>query len=89
MVQKEVVEEMQERLSSAEEALAAKQNHIDQMKQEIFSKEEKLQTISVFQAQVSRLTISPRRLNQSTVAPRVSDVSLVLICFIAGGGLLL
>lgn len=60
MVQKEVVEEMQERLSSAEEALAAKQNHIDQMKQEIFSKEEKLQTISVFQAQVSRLTISPR-----------------------------
>uniref|UniRef100_A0AAQ4QMF1 Optineurin n=1 Tax=Gasterosteus aculeatus aculeatus TaxID=481459 RepID=A0AAQ4QMF1_GASAC len=51
MVQKEVVEEMQERLSSAEEALAAKQNHIDQMKQEIFSKEEKLQTISVFQAQ--------------------------------------
>ncbi|KAM6896159.1 optineurin [Lycodopsis pacificus] len=51
LVQKEVVDELQERLSAAEEALAAKQNHIDQMKQEIFSKEEELQTISVFQAQ--------------------------------------
>ncbi|XP_075932190.1 optineurin isoform X2 [Anarhichas minor] len=51
LVQKEVVDELQERLSAAEEALAAKQNHIDRMKQEIFSKEEELQTISVFQAQ--------------------------------------
>ncbi|XP_034382567.1 optineurin [Cyclopterus lumpus] len=51
LVQKAVVDELQDRLSVAEEALAVKQNHIDNMKQEIFSKEEELQTISVFQAQ--------------------------------------
>ncbi|XP_068443143.1 optineurin [Clinocottus analis] len=51
LVQQEVVDELQERLSAAEEALAVKQNHIDHMKQDIFSKEEELQTISVFQAQ--------------------------------------
>lgn len=51
MVQKDVLDQLQERLTAAEEALAAKQNHIDHMKQEIFKKEEELQTISVFQAQ--------------------------------------
>ncbi|XP_034719264.1 optineurin [Etheostoma cragini] len=51
LVQKEVVEQLQERLTAAEEALAGKQNQIDQMKQEIYKKEEELQTISVFQAQ--------------------------------------
>ncbi|KAF1372539.1 hypothetical protein PFLUV_G00266550 [Perca fluviatilis] len=51
LVQKEVVDQLQERLTAAEEALAAKQNHIDHMKQEIYKKEEELQTISVFQAQ--------------------------------------
>lgn len=53
LVQKEVVDQLQERLTAAEEALAAKQNQIDHMKQEIYKKEEELQTISVFQAQVS------------------------------------
>lgn len=51
MVQKEVVDELQERLTAAEEALAVKQNRIDEMKQEIFQKEKDLETISVFQAQ--------------------------------------
>ncbi|XP_074482286.1 optineurin [Sebastes fasciatus] len=51
LVQKELVDELQERLTAAEEALATKQNAIDHMKQEMFSKEEELQTISVFQAQ--------------------------------------
>lgn len=51
LVQKEVVDELQQRLSAAEEALAAKQNKIDDMKQEIFQKEKELETISVFQAQ--------------------------------------
>uniref|UniRef100_A0A8D0D5H4 Optineurin n=1 Tax=Sander lucioperca TaxID=283035 RepID=A0A8D0D5H4_SANLU len=51
LVQKEVVDQLQERLTAAEEALAAKQNQIDHMKQEIYKKEEELQTISVFQAQ--------------------------------------
>lgn len=52
MVQKELADELQERLTAAEEALAAKQEKIDQMKQEIFQKEKELETISVFQAQV-------------------------------------
>ncbi|XP_068162833.1 optineurin [Antennarius striatus] len=51
MVQKEVAEDLQKRLTSAEEALASKQNTIDQMKQDIFLKEKELETISVFQAQ--------------------------------------
>lgn len=51
LVQKEVVDQLQEQLTAAEEALAAKQVHIDHMKQDIFQKEEELQTISVFQAQ--------------------------------------
>lgn len=53
LVHKEVVDELQQRLSAAEEALAAKQNKIDDMKQEIFQKEKELETVSVFQAQVS------------------------------------
>ncbi|KAK2883237.1 optineurin isoform X1 [Channa argus] len=51
LVQKEVVDELQERLTVAEQALAAKQNKIDEMKQEIFQKEKELETISVFKAQ--------------------------------------
>nr|XP_046235316.1 optineurin [Scatophagus argus] len=51
MVEKVVVDELQERLTAAEEALAVKQDKIDQMKQEIFHKEKELETISVFQAQ--------------------------------------
>lgn len=53
LVQKEVVDQLQERLTAAEEALAVKQDRIDHMKQEIFQKEKDLETISVFQAQVS------------------------------------
>lgn len=52
MVQKELADELQERLTSAEQALALKQDAIDKMKQEIFQKEKELETISVFQAQV-------------------------------------
>ncbi|XP_040886550.1 optineurin [Toxotes jaculatrix] len=51
LVQKEVADELQVRLTAAEEALAAKQIRIDEMKQEIFQKEKDLETISVFQAQ--------------------------------------
>ncbi|XP_028810703.1 optineurin isoform X2 [Denticeps clupeoides] len=43
--------ELQSRLVMAEQALAAKQQHIDEMKQEIFQKEKELETISVFKAQ--------------------------------------
>uniref|UniRef100_A0A3Q3WFC4 Optineurin n=1 Tax=Mola mola TaxID=94237 RepID=A0A3Q3WFC4_MOLML len=46
-----LAEEMQQQLTAAEEALAAKQETIDRMKQEIFQKEKELETISVFQAQ--------------------------------------
>ena len=53
LVEKEVMDELQVRLTTAEEALAAKQERIDSMKQEIFQKEKELETISVFQAQVS------------------------------------
>lgn len=48
-----MVEELQQRLTAAEEALAIKQSKIDDMKQEMFQKEKELETISVFQAQVS------------------------------------
>ncbi|XP_076578383.1 optineurin [Chaetodon auriga] len=51
LVQKEVVDQLQGQLTAAEEALVAKQDKIDQMKQEIFQKEKELETISVFQAQ--------------------------------------
>ncbi|XP_040007822.1 optineurin isoform X2 [Xiphias gladius] len=51
LVQKELVDELHDRLTTAEEALAAKQSKIDDMKQEIFQKEKELETISVFQAQ--------------------------------------
>ncbi|XP_058482321.1 optineurin [Solea solea] len=51
LVNKGVVDDLQARLTAAEEALAAKQNKIDDMKQEIFQKEKELETISVFQAQ--------------------------------------
>lgn len=54
MVQKELLDKMQVQLTAAEEALAAKQGKIDQMKQEIFQKEKELETISVFQAQVGQ-----------------------------------
>jgi len=47
-----MVEEMHAQLTDAEKALANKQEHIDEMKQEIFQKEKELETISVFQAQV-------------------------------------
>ncbi|KAJ8006904.1 hypothetical protein DPEC_G00112050 [Dallia pectoralis] len=51
LVTKEEVGDLQSRLDAAEKALAAKQQHIDAMKQEIYKKEEELETISVFQAQ--------------------------------------
>lgn len=53
MVQKEMLDELQQRLTAAEQALVAKQDKIDLMKQEIFQKEKELEQISVFQAQVS------------------------------------
>lgn len=53
-VQREVADDLQERLTAAEQALVAKQNAIDHMKQELYSKEKDLETISVFQAQVRR-----------------------------------
>ncbi|XP_036977972.1 optineurin isoform X2 [Acanthopagrus latus] len=51
MVQKELLDELQQRLTAAEQALVAKQDKIDLMKQEIFQKEKELEQISVFQAQ--------------------------------------
>uniref|UniRef100_A0A665U4J0 Optineurin n=1 Tax=Echeneis naucrates TaxID=173247 RepID=A0A665U4J0_ECHNA len=51
LVQKDVVDDLQDRLTAAEEALAVKQTKIDDMKVEIFQKEKELETISVFQAQ--------------------------------------
>ncbi|XP_056433922.1 optineurin isoform X2 [Gadus chalcogrammus] len=46
-----VLDDLGARLTAAEEALVHKQEHIDEMKQEIFQKEKELETISVFQAQ--------------------------------------
>ncbi|XP_031591545.1 optineurin [Oreochromis aureus] len=46
-----LAEELQQRLTAAEEALAIKQKKIDEMKQDMFQKEKELETISVFQAQ--------------------------------------
>lgn len=62
MVQKELLDNVQGQLTAAEEALAAKQGKIDQMKQEIFQKEKELETISVFQAQVSKnIVLAPHQ----------------------------
>lgn len=49
---REEANEVQMRLAAAEQALAAKQQHIDEMKQELFQKEKELETVSVFKAQV-------------------------------------
>ncbi|KAM6895652.1 optineurin [Xenentodon cancila] len=51
LVERQLVDELQQRLTAAEEALAAKQSKIDDMKQDIFQKETELETISVFRAQ--------------------------------------
>lgn len=73
MVQKELVDELKERLTAAEEALAAKQKKIDELKQEIFHKEKELETISVFQAQVSG---HRNRALASSIGPQRSVVHL-------------
>ncbi|XP_061617240.1 optineurin isoform X2 [Phyllopteryx taeniolatus] len=51
LVNKEVVDDLQSQLNAAENALAAKQERIDSLKQEMFMKEKELETISVLQAQ--------------------------------------
>lgn len=86
MVQKELLDKVQGQLTAAEEALAAKQGKIDQMKQEIFQKEKELETISVFQAQVGEdAVLTPR---QQCVLFAVSLYTpLFVLC--AGGGLFL
>lgn len=51
LVEKQQVDQLQEQLNAAEKALAAKQDKIDLMTQEMMQKEKELETISVFQAQ--------------------------------------
>ncbi|KAF6716908.1 Optineurin [Oryzias melastigma] len=51
LVEKELLDQLQRQLTTAEEALAAKQSKIDSMTQEMLLKERDLETISVFQAQ--------------------------------------
>ncbi|XP_061662721.1 optineurin isoform X1 [Syngnathoides biaculeatus] len=51
LASREAVDELRGRLNAAEEALAAKQERIDALKQEMFVKEKELETISVLQAQ--------------------------------------
>lgn len=51
LVQREVLENLEERLNAAEEALAVKQGRIDEMKQELYEKEKELETINVFKVQ--------------------------------------
>ncbi|XP_066561127.1 optineurin isoform X2 [Amia ocellicauda] len=50
-ISRDEVSELTARLSAAEKALAAKQLQIDEMKQDIFKKEQELETVSVFKAQ--------------------------------------
>lgn len=61
MVERNLVEDLEQRLTAAEEALAIKQNKIDDMKQEMFQKEKELETISVFQAQVGPCVKNPHK----------------------------
>lgn len=86
------MDQLQERLTAAEEALAAKQDKIDQMKQEIFHKEKELETISVFQAQVSgRVNVLTPMLKSYVWLSGFSFMAVILFFFPlrAGGGLLL
>ncbi|KAM8885062.1 optineurin isoform 1-T3 [Synchiropus picturatus] len=50
-VKKEMAEQLQEQLTEAEKALAAKQERIDIMKQELYQKEKDEETISVYKTQ--------------------------------------
>lgn len=54
-VDKAVVEQLTAKVELAEQALAAKQLQIDEMKQLIAKQEEDLETMSVLRAQVSAL----------------------------------
>lgn len=54
-VDKAVVEQLTAKVELAEQALAAKQLQIDEMKQQIAKQEEDLETMSVLRAQVSAL----------------------------------
>lgn len=78
MVQKELLDKVQGQLTAAEEALAAKQGKIDHMKQEIFQKEKELETISVFQAQVSKNIVLTPHVNRCVLSAVCSFLSL---CF--------
>lgn len=51
LVQREVLEDLEERLDAAEKALAVKQERIDEMKQELYEKEKELETVGVFKVQ--------------------------------------
>lgn len=84
MVQKELLDNVQGQLTAAEEALVAKQDKIDQMKQEIFQKEKELETISVFQAQVSKIIVlTPHQ--QCILYAVALFITPFVLC--AGGGL--
>ncbi|XP_033882870.3 optineurin-like isoform X2 [Acipenser ruthenus] len=50
-VSQEEMSEVNDRLIAAEEALAVKQQKIDEMKQQIFKQEQELETVSLFKAQ--------------------------------------
>lgn len=95
-MQKEVADELQVRLNAAEEALAAKQDKIDAMKQDIFQKEKEMETISVFQAQVRVLNYFHFKYFKCLVMSRMrcSFTVAIMLFFCsrllsAGGGLLL
>lgn len=68
-VDKAVVEQLTAKVELAEQALAAKQLQIDEMKQLIAKQEEDLETMSVLRAQVSallhKLAISPTQYSET------------------------
>lgn len=51
LVKREVLEDLEERLNAAEKALVAKQERIDEMKQELYEKENEMETVNVFKLQ--------------------------------------
>jgi len=84
-VDKVVVEQLNAKVELAEQALAAKQLQIDEMKQIIAKQEEDLETMAVLRAQVSallqKLASSPSQYSETRRSYLMAHSGILNICF--------
>lgn len=78
-----MVEQLNAKVESAEQALAAKQLQIDEMKQLIAKQEEDLETMAVLRAQVSalqKLACSPTQYSETRRSYLMAHSGILNIC---------